>query len=40
VIGGAAVTFELGASWGATMCADVSTAVACVDALVQRAPFN
>ena len=40
VIGGAAVTFELGAAWGATVCADVSTAVECVDALVQRAPHN
>ena len=40
VIGGSAVPFELGAIWGATVCADVSGAVECVDALVQRAPHN
>jgi methanogenic corrinoid protein MtbC1 len=40
VVGGAAATFELGASWGATVCPDLSTAVECVDALVQRAPHN
>ena len=40
VIGGTAVPFELGAAWGAKVCADVSSAVECVDALVQHAPHN
>ena len=40
VLGGAAVTFELAAGWGASVCPDVSTTVSCVDALVQHAPQN
>jgi methanogenic corrinoid protein MtbC1 len=40
VLGGNAVTFEVATGWGATVCPDVSTAVASVDALVHRAPLN
>ena len=40
VLGGAAVTFELAATWGASRCPDVSTTVSCVDALVQHAAHN
>jgi methanogenic corrinoid protein MtbC1 len=40
LLGGAAVSFELAATWGATVCPDVSTVVEAVDALVRRAPFN
>ena len=40
VLGGAAVSFELAATWGVAVCPDVSTVVECVDALVKHAPFN
>jgi methanogenic corrinoid protein MtbC1 len=40
VLGGGAVTFELGATWSATVCPDVSSVVDVVDALVHRAPLN
>ncbi len=40
LLGGSAVPFEVAASWGAAVCADVSEAVASVDALVHRAPLN
>lgn len=40
LIGGAAVPFELAATWGATVCEDLSNVIDTVDALMQRAPFN
>ncbi|WP_028063654.1 cobalamin B12-binding domain-containing protein [Solirubrobacter soli] len=40
VIGGSAVTFELGATWSASVCPDVSSVVDVVDALVHHAPLN
>ena len=40
VLGGSAVTFELGAAWSASVCPDVSSVVESVDALVHRAPLN
>jgi methanogenic corrinoid protein MtbC1 len=40
LLGGSAVPFEVAAGWGATMCADVSSTVESVDALVHRAPLN
>lgn len=40
LLGGAGVSFEVAASWGATVCADLSTVVETVDALAQRAPLN
>ena len=40
VVGGKAVTFELAATWGVAVCAEVSTVVDVVDALVHRAPLN
>jgi methanogenic corrinoid protein MtbC1 len=40
LLGGAAVTFELAATWNAACCPDVSTVVETVDALMQRAPLN
>ena len=40
LLGGSAVPFEVAAGWGAAVCADVSDAVASVDALVHRAPLN
>jgi methanogenic corrinoid protein MtbC1 len=40
VLGGSAVTFELGAAWSASVCPDVSSVVEVVDALVHRAPLN
>lgn len=40
LLGGAGVSFEVAASWGATVCADVTTVVDSVDALMQRAPLN
>ena len=40
LLGGAGVPFEVAASWGATVCPDVSTVVECVDALVHHAPLN
>jgi methanogenic corrinoid protein MtbC1 len=40
VLGGAAVSFELAATWNAAVCSDVSTVVETVDALSQRAPLN
>jgi MerR family transcriptional regulator, light-induced transcriptional regulator len=40
LLGGSAVSFEVAAGWGATACADVSSAVESVDALMHRAPQN
>lgn len=40
LLGGAAVSFELAATWNAAVCPDVSTVVATVDALVHHAPLN
>jgi MerR family transcriptional regulator, light-induced transcriptional regulator len=40
VLGGGAITFELGAAWSASVCPDVSSVVEAVDALGHRAPFN
>ena len=40
LLGGTGVSFEVAASWGATVCADLSTVVETVDALAQRAPLN
>ena len=40
VLGGAAVSFEVAASWRAPVCRDVSNVVETVDALMQRAPLN
>ena len=40
LLGGAAISFELAATWNATHCPDVTTVVASVDALVRRAPLN
>jgi methanogenic corrinoid protein MtbC1 len=40
VLGGAAVSFELAATWNAPACRDVSTVVETVDALVHHAPHN
>jgi methanogenic corrinoid protein MtbC1 len=40
LLGGKAVSFEVAASWGAAVCADVSSAVESVDALMHRAPHN
>ena len=40
VLGGSAITFELGAAWSASVCPDVSSVVECVDALDHRAPLN
>jgi methanogenic corrinoid protein MtbC1 len=40
LLGGSAVPFEVAAGWGATTCADVSSTVESVDALVHRAPLN
>ena len=40
LLGGGAVPFEVAATWGATVCPDVSTVVECADALVHHAPLN
>jgi methanogenic corrinoid protein MtbC1 len=40
LLGGDAVSFEVAAGWGAAVCADVSSAVESVDALMHRAPLN
>jgi methanogenic corrinoid protein MtbC1 len=40
VLGGSAITFELGATWSASVCPDVSNVVEVVDALVHHAPLN
>jgi methanogenic corrinoid protein MtbC1 len=40
LLGGQAISFELGALWHATVCQDLGRVVGSVDALVQRAPFN
>ena len=40
VLGGGAITFELGAAWSASVCPDVSSVVEAVDALIHRAPLN
>jgi len=40
VLGGGAITFELGAAWSASVCPDVSSVVESVDALDHRAPLN
>jgi MerR family transcriptional regulator, light-induced transcriptional regulator len=40
VLGGAAVSFEVAATWNAAVCRDVSTVVETVDGLAQRAPLN
>jgi methanogenic corrinoid protein MtbC1 len=40
LLGGSRVPFEVAAGWGASVCADVSSAVESVDALVHRAPLN
>jgi hypothetical protein len=40
LLGGSAVSFEVAASRGASVCADVSSAVESVDALMHRAPLN
>jgi methanogenic corrinoid protein MtbC1 len=40
LLGGAGVSFELAATWNATVCDDISTVVECVDALVHNAPLN
>ena len=40
LLGGAGVSFELAATWGAALCPDVTTTVEAVDALIQRAPLN
>jgi methanogenic corrinoid protein MtbC1 len=40
LLGGSAVSFEVAAGWGAMVCADVSSAVDNVDALMHRAPLN
>ena len=40
LLGGTGVPFEVAATWGATVCPDVSTVVECADALVHHAPLN
>jgi methanogenic corrinoid protein MtbC1 len=40
LLGGSAMTFELGAAWSAGVCPDVSGVVESVDALMHRAPLN
>lgn len=40
VLGGSAITFELGATWSASVCPDVSSVVEVVDALLHHAPLN
>ena len=40
LLGGSAITFELGAAWSASVCPDVTSVVECVDALMHRAPLN
>jgi methanogenic corrinoid protein MtbC1 len=40
VLGGAAVSFEVAATWNAAVCRDVSTVVETVDALSERARLN
>ena len=40
VLGGRAITFELGAAWSASVCPDVSSVVECVDGLMYHAPLN
>jgi methanogenic corrinoid protein MtbC1 len=40
LLGGASVSFEIAATWGATVCPDVSTVVEATDALVHHAPLN
>jgi methanogenic corrinoid protein MtbC1 len=40
VLGGSAITFELGAAWSAAICPDVSSVIESVDALDHRAPLN
>src|SRR3954447_26652044 len=40
LLGGSAITFELGAAWSAGVCPDVSSVVQSVDALTHHAPLN
>ena len=40
LLGGASVSFEIAATWGATVCPDVSNVVEAADALVHHAPLN
>jgi methanogenic corrinoid protein MtbC1 len=40
LLGGRAISFELGAAWSATVCPDVSSVVESADALTHRAPLN
>jgi methanogenic corrinoid protein MtbC1 len=40
LLGGTGVPFEVAATWGATVCPDVSTVVERADALVHHAPLN
>ena len=40
LLGGRAITFELGAAWSASVCPDVSSVVEAADALTYHAPLN